>query len=149
MDQPRESGYAFLAGTPSERFEQSRPQADPHPAIAHPDRELCSRRIIVAADVARRSEALAGVGIDRDQRLVPDVIYRRQVPSSLLDSRGCGARNRRKIDSALALSKPALSRPRSSGPIGRINALVPSLSTTRLPASPTAARTDGARSVGW
>ena len=55
------------------------PQTDPHPLITDPNRELCRIRTIVVTYVACGPEALAGFGIDGDQRLVAVVVNRGQV----------------------------------------------------------------------
>ena len=74
MDQARQSDDARIAGAEDERAEQRGPQPDPHPSIADAHRELSRVGPLVAADVAGGAEALAGFGIERDQRLVANVV---------------------------------------------------------------------------
>jgi hypothetical protein len=79
MDQADEPGNARLTSPQHQFAEQRRPEPDPHPPIADADGELGLLRVFDVADVAGSPEALAGLGIDRDQRLVADVIDRCQV----------------------------------------------------------------------
>src|SRR5919198_2971739 len=70
VDETGDAGDSLLAGTTDEGTEESRPQADSHPAIAHSNRKFRRFGIALVPNVARRAEALAGFGIDGDQRLV-------------------------------------------------------------------------------
>jgi hypothetical protein len=74
MYETGDAGDALLAGTQDEGTEESGPQANPHPSIAHSNGEFCRLGLALVPNVARGAEALSGFGIDGDQRLVVNVI---------------------------------------------------------------------------
>lgn len=64
MDQAGEPDDSALAGADQECHGQGRPQANPHPSIADPNRELCRLGVVLIADVTCGAEALAGFEVD-------------------------------------------------------------------------------------
>ena len=74
MNQADELDHARFAGPADEGREQRSPETDPHPPIADTNRELRRVGVVLVADIAGGPEALAGFGIDRDQRLVALVV---------------------------------------------------------------------------